>query len=316
MFRKPQNHSEGSPLMSKVTKTGTEALANLIGVSARMNRLRGEIERAASHANASILITGETGTGKELIAGAIHAMSARAEGPFVAVNCAAISETLAESQLFGHVKGAFTGASESRRGLLEAAHGGTVLLDEIGEAPLALQAKLLRVIEGKRVRPVGATREIEIDVRFVAATNRDLEREIRLGAFRADLYYRLATIRIFAPPLREHAEDIGELARHFLGTTGMTEKAAARLSGCEWPGNVRELKSAVERMRLLTNGTITEREAELVMGTGARGGGAGKGAWRMRGELIRTTMGDLNNNVSATARVLGVDRKTVRRHLR
>ncbi len=211
----------------------------------------------AARSRATVLIEGETGTGKELLARAIHRSSARASGPFVAENCAALSETLLESELFGHLRGAFTGADRDRRGLLEQAHGGTLLLDAVGEMSRALQAKLLRVLQDGRVRPVGGSVSREVDVRVIAATNRDLREAAENGSFRADLYYRLCICPIRLPPLRERPEDIPLLAAHFLDMhcrqegkviQGFEPEAMALLVRHTWPGNVRELENEVQRL--------------------------------------------------------------------
>jgi transcriptional regulator with PAS, ATPase and Fis domain len=283
--------------------------------------LREEIAQAARHASASVLITGETGTGKELVARAIHAASARRGGPFVAVNCGAIAETLAESVLFGHVRGAFTGANEHHAGLLRSAQGGTVFLDEIGEATAAMQVRLLRVIEGRTVLAVGATRETALDVRFLAATNRDVREEMEAGRFRADLYYRVAGMEIRTPPLRERAEDVGELAEYFLERTGggvrFTAGAVAALRMREWNGNVRELAHAVERLRFGCAGrVITEREVTVTLNeSGVRSVSVAGAAREERRELVQRTLAATDWNVSATARALRTTRSTVRRYM-
>lgn len=220
------------------------------------------LQVAASDAN--ILILGESGTGKELIAGTLHRNSLRRNNPFVSLNCAALSDTLLESQLFGHLRGAFTGAVANQKGLLEEADGGTLFLDEIGDVSPAVQAKLLRVIQDRDFIPVGSTRPKKVDVRFVAATNKDLVREVREGRFREDLYYRLNVISIELPPLRERTEDIEPLALHFLkrfagrmakGIYTIDPEALQMLLGYNWPGNVRELENVMERAVILTGGT-------------------------------------------------------------
>ena len=217
---------------------------------------------AASDAN--IMILGESGTGKELIASALHRNSLRRERPFVSLNCAALSDTLLESQLFGHLKGAFTGATMNQKGLLEEAEGGTLFLDEIGDVSPAVQAKLLRVIQERDFIPVGATRSKKVDIRFVAATNKDLEREVAEGRFREDLYYRLNVISIPLPPLRERPDDILPLALHFLrrftarmgkDIRSIDPEALEALQGYRWPGNVRELENVMERAVILTTGS-------------------------------------------------------------
>jgi DNA-binding NtrC family response regulator len=209
-----------------------------------------------ARSEATILITGESGTGKELLARAIHAASARAAGPFVAVNCGALPEPLLESELFGHAKGAFTGAVRDKRGLFLEAQGGTLFLDEVGELPMSMQVKLLRALQERKVRPVGENREIAVDVRVMAATNRDLEQLLKEGQFREDLYYRLNVIHLHLPPLRERKEDIPELARHFVQRACLRLKVPPKvihrdvmgvLETYHWPGNVRELENIMER---------------------------------------------------------------------
>src|SRR5260221_3173747 len=216
----------------------------------------GDIVRKAAATRATVLITGESGTGKELVARALHDQSERASGPFLVVNCGALPEALMESELFGHEKGAFTGAQRSSPGLFRDADGGTLLLDEVGELPATLQVKLLRVLQERKVRAVGASAEMGIDVRVLAATNRDVEAEVRAGKFRQDLYYRLNVIRIEVPPLRDRREDVAELARHFLDRCsrehnkplrGLSADALRALDGDAFPGNVRELENIIER---------------------------------------------------------------------
>ena len=214
--------------------------------------------------DSTLLITGESGTGKEILARYVHALSERESGPFVSINCGALPETLLESELFGHVKGAFTGAVRDKVGLLVAAKGGTFFLDEVGEMSPALQVKLLRALQEREVVPVGATEPIPIDVRIIAATNRDLEQEIRRGTFRSDLYYRLNVITLHLPPLRERVDDIPLLAQHFLQRLGeggrgpfeLSEEALAALQRYDWPGNVRELENALERAAVLCRGQV------------------------------------------------------------
>jgi DNA-binding NtrC family response regulator len=234
----------------------------LLGESPAIKRLLDDIGRVAP-ARTSILIGGESGVGKELVARALHQSSPRADGPLVVVNCAAFPETLLESELFGHERGAFTGALERKQGLLEVADGGTLFLDEIGELPLCLQPKLLRVLQDRRFRRVGGTAEIESDVRLVAASNRDLKVLIEAGQFREDLYYRLNVVTLQVPPLRERPEDIPLLATHFLrkfaremgrAIQGIDPEALRILQGHEWPGNVRELQNAIERGVLFCGG--------------------------------------------------------------
>jgi len=231
----------------------------IIGNAKGLEKVFERIERTAD-TDCSILITGESGTGKELVARAVHRASERSGGAFVTVNCAAIPENLLESELFGHVRGAFTGATVSREGRFSAAHGGTIFLDEIGEMPLALQSKLLRVLQEKEVTPVGETASRKVDVRVVAATNRDLDEMVEAGEFREDLLYRLEVIPIELPPLRERRRDIPELVEHFVEkfnrsrsrrVSGLTDEAMNALAAYEWPGNVRQLQNAIERMVVL-----------------------------------------------------------------
>jgi DNA-binding NtrC family response regulator len=244
---------------------GDGGMANVIVADAAMQRLYRLIERVAA-GSVSVLLLGETGVGKEVIAEAVHRLSPRADKPCLRLNCAAFTETLLESELFGYEKGAFTGANQSKAGLLETAQGGTVFLDEIGEMPLSLQAKLLRVIEERRVMRVGGLKDRPIDVRFVAATNRDLQGEIAAGRFRQDLYYRLDGISINIPPLRERPGEIEELARLFINKATpdgqrppvLSPAALELLRDYEWPGNIRELRNVIERAVLLCgDGAIT-----------------------------------------------------------
>ena len=242
-------------------------LGNIIGRSVRMLSLYQMIETVAQ-VQSTILVTGESGTGKELVARAIHDTSPRAERPFVSVNCGAFTETLLESELFGYVKGSFTGANSNRKGLFEAANSGTIFLDEIGEMSSAMQVKLLRVLQERKVRPVGATEETSVDTRVIAATNRDLASMVSAGTFREDLYYRISVIPIELPPLRERSEDISELANHFVekfcGPTGrrlgVSENAMRLLERYSWPGNVRELEHTIERAVALEHTAMIEPE--------------------------------------------------------
>jgi anaerobic nitric oxide reductase transcription regulator len=228
---------------------------DLLGTSDAMERLRQEID-LLGRSELNALITGETGVGKELVAHAIHAKSARAAKPIVHVNCAALPESLAESELFGHVRGAFTGAVEHRAGKFEIADGGTLFLDEIGELPLTIQPKLLRVLQSGEVQRIGSDRLLRVDVRVIAATNRDLEEEVRTGRFRADLLYRLGVFPLHVPPLREHRDDIPVLCGHFLdvarerlgvGPLRLSVAARKQLREHDWPGNVRELEHTLMR---------------------------------------------------------------------
>jgi two-component system response regulator PilR (NtrC family) len=244
-------------------------LDRVIGVSEVMASLF-EMVRAIAPTSSTVLITGESGTGKELVAHAIHGLSGRAEGPFVSINCGALTETLLESELFGHVKGAFTDARQSKKGLFEAAIGGTLFLDEVGETSLAMQVKLLRALQERRIRRVGGTEETEVDVRVIAATNAPLEEYVKQKRFREDLFYRLQVIPIVTPPLRERREDIPLLAEHFTlrfarqmgkGVAKVSQEAMQLLRAFSWPGNVRQLENVIERAVALetTEAVLPER---------------------------------------------------------
>jgi two-component system response regulator PilR (NtrC family) len=237
-------------------------LDHIIGASPKMREIFELIQTIAPQSS-RVLITGESGTGKELVARAIHENSLRAKAPFITINCGAFPETLLESELFGYLKGAFTGANENRRGLFRAADGGTLFMDEIGNMSLAMQVKLYRVLQEGKIRPLGSTEEADVDVRVIAATNKNLEKEIAEDRFREDLYYRLSVIPIHLPPLRERREDIPLLARAFLEryreamkkkVEGIDPEAMRRLEAYEWPGNVRELENTIERAVALVTG--------------------------------------------------------------
>lgn len=238
---------------------------DVIGVSRKMTELMKFVGKVAASEASTILIQGESGTGKDLVAKAIHYESSRKDKPFVAINCSAIPETLMEAELFGHERGAFTDAKAMKKGLFEVADGGTLFLDEIGELSPLLQAKLLRVLEDQVIRRVGGVRDMQVEVRVIAASNRDLERAVREGHFRQDLYYRLAIISIFLPPLRDRKEDVPALVEFFLDhynrkfrktVQGLSEETRQLLMNYDWPGNVRELKNALERAMILEEGTL------------------------------------------------------------
>ncbi|MHB8419252.1 MAG: sigma-54-dependent transcriptional regulator [Myxococcales bacterium] len=238
----------------------------MVGTSQAMQALGDAVQRIAA-SQTTVLITGESGTGKELVARAVHDLSPRREGPFVTVNCAALAEGLLESEMFGHERGSFTGAVRRKLGRFELANGGTLFLDEVGEMPLALQTKLLRVLQERELQRVGGEETLAVDVRVVAATNRKLEAEVREGRFREDLYYRLAIVPISLPPLRERASDVPELARHFVrkhaprvnrAVQGISDAAMERLVAYPWPGNVRELENAIERALVFAEGDLIE----------------------------------------------------------
>ena len=283
VYRDVSQEVESERMKAEVLRLRTElettyALDGIVGKSKNMQDVYALMQRA-SESDITVLIQGESGTGKELVSRLIHFNSPRRKAPFVAVNCAAIPETLIESELFGHERGAFTGATMRRLGQFERAQGGTVLLDEIGDMPMALQAKLLRVLQEREIQRVGGTATIPIDIRVIAATNRDLESAVKTGEFRADLFYRLAAFPLVIPPLREHREDIPLLVAHFLkhyaGSTencahGISPAALQRLLVYDWPGNVRELRNAIERALLLETtdrlqvGNLPPQLADLV----------------------------------------------------
>ena len=300
----------------------------LIGVSAKMQRLYKMIEKVSQH-NYPVLILGESGTGKELVARSIHFMGVRQKKPFVPVDCSGLVPTLIESELFGYVKGAFTGAQHARAGLLETGNGGTVFLDEIGDLPVDLQAKLLRALQEREIRPVGATDRVRIDIRIIAATNRDLESAIRTGGFRQDLYFRLNVVQLKLPPLRERKSDIPLLVNSFLEKFSdpqrplrtISEDAMRRLMAYDWPGNVRELENAVERAVALGSGPI------LHMGdlpSNLQQGGSDKSLDsdeltsldEMERRAILRALRETNGDKLAAARLLGIGKTTLYRKLK
>jgi two-component system response regulator PilR (NtrC family) len=265
-------------------------LDNIIGQSPKMRAIFDLIQTIAPQTS-RVLITGESGTGKELVARAIHENSLRSQAPFITINCGAFPETLLESELFGYMKGAFTGANENRQGLFQAAHGGTLFMDEIGNMSLTMQVKLYRVLQEGKVRPIGSTEEIDVDVRIIAATNKEFEKEIAEGRFREDLYYRLSVIPIHLPALRERREDIPLLARHFLErfrksmekpVEALSPEAVRRLEAYDWPGNVRELENTMERAVALETGAeisllvLPDRIAGYVSPLASGAGAAGE----------------------------------------
>lgn len=265
----------------------------------------------------AVLVTGESGTGKELVARRLHARSSRAKGPFVAVNAAAFPETLAESELFGAEKGAFTGADQARAGRFEEAKRGTLFLDEVGELPLTLQAKLLRVLEEKVVRRLGGLADVPVDVRLVAATNRDLTRESESGAFRQDLYFRLAVVVVHIPPLRERPGDVLLLARHLTGRLAarhgvpvpqLTDEALSALSGHSWPGNVRELRNVLERAVVVRGGEPV-READLGLGDSTSAPSLDRG--HREREALLAALRRTGGRRDEAARLLGISVRTL-----
>ena len=317
---------------------GRYRLDRLLGKSAAMARLF-EMLRKVATARTSVLLVGESGTGKELAARALHELSPRAARAFVAVNCGAIPEALLESELFGHVKGAFTGATSEKEGLFEAAQGGTLFLDEIGELPQPMQVKLLRALQERRVKPVGGVAEREVDVRVVAATNRDLEAEVERGAFRQDLYYRLNVIQIRMPPLRERREDVPLLAEHFLRkfsaehdrpVTEIDAAAMSALTSYGYPGNVRELENLIERaVTLSSDGRVTVDTLPDLAPARARGGAEDRAAPQIPPEgidleraverferaLVMQALERTQGNRTEAARVLGISFRSMRYRL-
>ncbi len=283
--------------------------------------------RAVAESDAPVLLLGESGTGKELVAQALHWGSARRAGPFVPVSCAAVPESLLESELFGHEKGAFTGADRKRAGLFAAAHGGTLFLDEIGELQPGIQVKLLRVLQDRGVRPVGSTEEVRVDFRLVSATNRDLAARVREGKFREDLYYRLAVIPVRLPALRERAGDIPLLASHFLERaarrlgkrlSGFTPDAAEWMLGHSWPGNVRELENAVERAAVLSRGAeVMLADLRSDMDSAQPTPSVLRPSLEdLELQYIRRVLEEVRGDKRAAAKVLGVSVRTLQRKVK
>ncbi|BDV43633.1 sigma-54-dependent Fis family transcriptional regulator [Geotalea uraniireducens] len=303
----------------------------MVGASRALREITDQVREVARFPASTVLISGESGTGKELVARAIHHLSERREAPFVAINCASMPEALLESELFGHEKGAFTDARQRKPGLFEEANRGTIFLDEIGEMAIASQAKLLRVLEERAIRRVGGTRSIAIDVRVVAASNRDLQEAIGAGRFREDLFYRLNVFPIRIPPLRDRREDIPLLATFYLerysrsfsrNFQGISPEALARLTEYRWPGNIRELKNVIERICIMHDGpllTAAQLPVEIA-GSGAAPAdgppdlslGLAAALDRFERQLIDTALARCDNNVVRAARLLGIPRSTLR----
>lgn len=298
----------------------------IIGKSERMIRLMDTVKQVAD-ANASVLVTGESGVGKELVTDALHELSHRSSGPFIKVSCASFAETLLEDELFGHEKGAFSGAVSSRKGRFELAHGGTLFLDEIGEISQSTQVKLLRVLQERQFERLGSEKTITVDVRLVAATNRDLRAEVDAGTFREDLYYRLNVVHIEVPPLRERKEDIPLLMSHFLeqynernnrNVSGFSQRAKAAMLSYDWPGNIRELGNCVESAVVLASDNIIDLED---LPAGVRNAGSeervvipvGTTMEQAEKALILATIASCRGNKSKAADILGVARKTIHR---
>ena len=298
----------------------------LIGESEAMRKIFRDIAKAAS-TSATVLISGESGTGKELVARAIHYHSQRASAPFIPVNCGAIPEELLESELFGHIKGAFTGAAETRAGFFQTAEGGTIFLDEISETSLSMQVKLLRVLQDKEVCMVGSTRSRKVDVRILASTNKDLLSLVKKGAFREDLFYRIHVITIELPPLRRRGDDILLLIQHFSakfatevgkGIPQFSDKALQTLRNYHWPGNVRELENVVQRLVIMTDGDLIEVPdlPSLMRFSALRETGFHRTLAEVEAEYIRNVLGSVNGNKTRAAEILGIDRKTLREKLK
>lgn len=310
---------------------------NIIGKSAAIQGVLDMIRKIAQSDATTVLIQGESGTGKELVARAVHMGSSRADKPFMAINCAALPETLLESELLGHEKGAFTDAKVQKKGLLELADGGSVFLDEVGDMAYSMQAKLLRVLEDRTFKRVGGSKDISVDVRIISATNQDVKRLMDDGRFRKDLYYRLQVVPIYLPPLRERKEDILPLAKHFIETFNtefhknvkeISEKAREFLVQYEWPGNVRELKNVIERAMILESEDILLLEhlpIELVSSsiTAPKSDSAGMNIpmdgmslERVEEELVKQALAVAGGNQSKAADLLGVQRDAFRRRMK
>ena len=303
-------------------RLGGRGMEDLIGTSDAMQQVFSAVRKLAA-TEAAVLVLGESGTGKELVARAIHRLGARAEGPFVAINCGAIPENLLESELFGHEKGSFTGAHAQRKGRIELAHGGTLFLDEIGELPLALQVKLLRFLQEHQLQRVGGRQDLTVDVRVICATNSDLKGAMGEGRFRDDLYYRVAVVSVPLPPLRTRGEDVFLLARAFLEReagpirkrlTGFSPDALHALEVYGWPGNVRELENRVRRAVVMADGGLVT-PADLELEGTSPDGGPGRGLKELRESLereaIRKALTRNHGNVSQAASDLGVSRPTL-----
>lgn len=331
-LRQRRLEDENRALRARVDRTRT-----MVGESHAMRQLREQVAMAAP-TNGRVLIYGENGTGKELVARTIHALSRRRAAAFVEVNCAAIPEDLIESELFGHVRGAFTGAVADRRGKFEVADGGTIFLDEIGDMSLKTQAKVLRVLQEQTMEPVGGTGRITVNARVLAATNKDLQSEIRAGNFREDLYFRLNVIPIFVPSLRDRQEDIPMLADHFMAEFAreygrrlkrFTPGAVARIQQYLWPGNVRELRNVIERLMIMVPGdeitaddlvfmehnTSTERPM-IAESAASERMTLHEARDRFERELILRTLAEQQGNMSRTADVLGVERSNLYKKMR
>jgi DNA-binding NtrC family response regulator len=321
-------HAHGKARLAVPIDIPTEAQGKhgMIGMSKAMRDLYRMIDKTCRMADAPVLIDGESGTGKELVALAIHQVSSRANAPFVAVNCAALPANLIQSELFGHEKGAFTGAQQRKIGRLEAAVGGTIFLDEIGDLPLDLQVNLLRVLQNRSIERLGSNQEIQLDVRVVAASNVDLEQAVKQGRFREDLYYRLNVLRLHSPPLREREGDVELLARHYFKkltdpsqgiARGFSQQALRVMNNYAWPGNVRELINRVRRAVIMSENQLLKPED---LGLEKRVEDAGsmtldRARAQAEFQAIRCALRRNQNNMSAAARQLGISRATLYRVL-
>ena len=301
---------------------GVAHRGGLIGQSRSMAQLTESMRRVAA-VNSTVLLQGESGTGKELVARALHELSARAQGPFVPVNCASMSPELIESELFGHAKGAFTGAVKARDGLFYYAQGGTLFLDEVAELPLALQATLLRALEDLKIRPVGSQQLLPVNVRIVAATNRSLAGEVASGRFRKDLYYRLQVVELTLPPLREHKEDIPDLVGHFMAQLApslgveplaISEQEMAYLVQYDWPGNVRELRNLIERSLILGTLNVSALYAQPSLAAQQATEGT-TDLHTLEKQHILSVLDSVNGDKTRAAQLLGISRRTLERRV-
>ncbi|MES2962929.1 MAG: sigma-54 dependent transcriptional regulator [Bdellovibrionota bacterium] len=326
-LRRPKETTGDSVTLRSVSTSASGLDLGLIGESAEMKRVYSLI-RKIGPSMVNVLVTGESGTGKEMVARALHTVSARSKKPFVAINCAAIPRELLESELFGHAKGAFTGATAARRGLFEEAHEGTILLDEIGDLPLNLQAKILRLIQTKEVKAIGQNSSREVDVRIISATHKNLKNMIQKGEFREDLYYRLNVMPVHLPALRDRKDDILLLAEFFLRKNAeagrgpirlLSRRAGAKLMSLPWKGNVRELENVIERAMVLADGDhitdidVMAEESEPVRATAEDLFNAGLSLKDIEREYIKYVLNRTSNRKEAAVRILGIDRKTLYR---
>jgi DNA-binding NtrC family response regulator len=324
VIRLGQTELTFSPLEERLEnlRSPADRFGALLGSSPPMREVYAILERVAP-TDVTVLLEGETGTGKELAAQAIHANSRRADGPFIVFDCGAVAPNLIESELFGHEKGAFTDAVKARQGAFELADNGTIFLDEIGELSLDLQPKLLRVLDQRETKRVGADRPVSVNVRIIAATNKDLENEVKAGQFREDLFYRLSVVRVIMPPLRKRKEDIETIANNALAgisaeinkkITSLSPEAAAALTSYSWPGNVRELKNVLGRAAALSDsGRIEPRDLFLSQGkkTATLEGLSGKTLEEIEKAAIHATLRSVNNNKTEAAKALGIAYSTL-----